>query len=105
MKRILSLLTSSIMAMSLIGVVPAVSASAELSAKTTMTQTNIEEYDDAKYTYDDNGNITYVEYPDRSWERFEYDSKGNKTYYEYSDGSWEKYAYDESGEVIYYEKG
>ena len=52
---------------------------------------------------DDNGNETYCENSNGSWEKWEYDSNGNETYFENSKGFWCKREYDSNGNVTYYE--
>ena len=52
------------------------------------------------YNYDDNGNITYVEFVDGTWEKSTYDVFSNMTYTENSEGAWEKNTYDENDNLI-----
>lgn len=49
------------------------------------------------------GQVTYREWSDGSWEKYEYDNKGNATYLENSYGYWTKRECDETGKVIYCE--
>ena len=57
-----------------------------------------------KYAYDSDGNLTYKEQSDGYWVKFTYDSNGNPTYEEQSDGDWTKYTYDSNGQLTYSEQ-
>jgi YD repeat-containing protein len=53
--------------------------------------------------YDEEGNVTYREYPYGFWMQYEYDEEGNVTYRKDSDDFWVKREYDEEGNEIYRE--
>jgi len=55
------------------------------------------------YEYDSNGEITYWEDYNGSWERYEFDSNGNQTYYEDCSGQWAKWEYHSNGNQTHYE--
>ena len=81
-KRILNLLTALVVAVSLAGVLPAMTASADIGDP-------VEGYV-----------CTYYENSYGYWCKYTYDSKGNETYYEDNNGNWDKYEYDSNGNKI-----
>ena len=131
-KRFLNLFTALVMAVSLIGVLPAVTASASVGEPIEgYVCTYFENSEGTQYkdTYDKNGNIvsrlydddmlytyTYTYYnngkvktkyencdSNGSWEKYEYDINGNETYFEDNYGDWEKCTYDINGNCTYRE--
>ena len=56
-----------------------------------------------KREYDANGNETYYETSNGYWRKREYSANGKETYYENSRGYWWKNEYDASGNETYYE--
>jgi hypothetical protein len=69
--------------------------------KTIAQQLNIKEF--PFEITDKDGNLTYLEYSNRSWWKKEYDLNGKQTYLEYSNGFWVKSEYDSNGNEIYRE--
>ena len=111
-KRILSVLTMLVMAVSLFGVLPSITASAVIGQASikfhikegyVMTYRKLINGKSAKYFYDSNGNKILYQRSDGLWEKYTYDSNGNKILYQCSNGSWEKYTYDSNGHELSYE--
>ena len=111
-KRILSVLTMLVMAVSLFGVLPSITASAVIGQASikfhikegyVMTYRKLINGKSAKYFYDSNGNKILYQCSNGSWEKYTYDSDGHELSYEDSDGRWRKSTYNSNGNNISYE--
>ena len=114
MKKILNLITASVIAVSLVSVLPSSAESDDSDSNGVVkpakgyvcTYYEVKDNGWEKYTYDSKGNEIYREYKngDSQIHKYTYYNNGKKKteYIENNDGSWEKYNYDKLGNITYH---
>jgi len=72
---------------------------AELIPIRQLTPEDIEQISSGKIRFE-KGKVSYIEFDENDWKRFTYDENGNLTYYEDSYGIWEEYRHY-NGQIMY----